>query len=106
MVVKPKVPHMVFNIGESVAEATNFSLEGHKDLLDEVRLACGDLGYKFLVCHCKDRESKHVAKIELRSLAKVSSMQYDERHKKTAGKRRLRGAKKNIKKHFSMRKVS
>ena len=110
VVVKPKVPHMVFNIGESVAEATNFSLEDHAELLNDVRLACGELRYKFLVCRCRDKKPKkqwrHIPRIELKSLAKVSSMRYDERDKKTAGKRRLTGAKKNTKKHFHHRKVN
>ena len=33
VISKPRVPHMVFNIGASAAEITNFCLEKHIELL-------------------------------------------------------------------------
>ena len=107
MVVKPKVPHMVFNIGDSVAEATNFCLEGHIRLLQDITLECGHVIYKYLVCLCEQGKEKKVPRIELKNLAKVSSMNYADREdKKTAGKRKLLGAKKSAAKRFCRGKVT
>ena len=98
---------MVFNIGESVAEATNFCLEGHIKLLQDRTLECGDVIYKYLVCFCTEGKEKKVPRIELKSIAKVSSMSYADRDdKKTAGKRKILLNMKNKAKHFSRRKVT
>ena len=107
MVVKPKVPHMVFNIGDSVAEATNFCLEGHIKLLQDLTLECGHVIYKYIVCFCEEGKEKKVPRIELKSLVKVSSMSYANRDdKKTAGKRKLVRAEKSAAKRFCHEKVT
>ena len=98
---------MVFNIGDSVAEATNFCLEGHIRLLQDITLECGHVIYKYLVCLCEQGKEKKVPRIELKNLAKVSSMNYADREdKKTAGKRKLLGAKKSAAKRFCRGKVT
>lgn len=105
VVIKPKVPHMVFNIGESVAEATNFFLENHIHLLNDVRRG-KDVLYKYLVCKCEDGKGTvpHVRKV---SLKKISNMSFaNRRDKRSAGKQKLSRAKKKRSARFTHFKVS
>ena len=84
---------MVFNIGESVAEATNFCLEGHDQLLDDVELD-GKLLYKFLVCFCEEGRIKKVPRILKSSFNVLKTMRYEDRaDKKTAGRKSRKNAK-------------
>ena len=105
VVVKPKVPHMVFNIGDSVAEATNFCLEGHTKLLCDVKRSKHVL-YKYLVCNCEDGRENGVPRIRKVHLERISKMSFaNRRDKRTAGKQKLSRSKKKKTAMFTHKKV-
>ena len=87
--IKPRVAHMVFNLGDSVAEATNFCLEGHSELLKD-HYVLGKLVYKFLVCYCEEGKETGVPRLRKISFTRLSKMKYNDRKdKKTRGKLKL-----------------
>ena len=89
VISKPSVPHMVFNLGDSVAEATNFCLEKHLELL-ETQLEGDNPIYKYIVCSCGEGKERLVARLPKSCFIGVSRMSFANREdKKTAGKQKL-----------------
>ena len=87
--IKPRVAHMVFNLGDSVAEATNFCLEGHMELLKDHYVA-GQLAYKYLVCYCEEGKFNGIPRLRKISFRRVSAMKFEDRDKNTRGKQKLK----------------
>ena len=110
VITKPGVPHMVFNLGHSVAEATNFFLEGHQRLITNIYKE-NKLVYKFLICMCKEgarkKQKLQIARILRSSFNSTNLLTYANRvDKLTHGRKKRSGAKKKKNSKFTRVKVT
>ena len=104
--LKPRVAHMVFNLGETVAEATNFCLEGHQKLLEN-HYELEQCVYEFLVCKCRFGRKKRIPRILKSSFTRFAKFTFANRpSKQTRGKQKLLGTKKKTNKRFQHKKAS
>ena len=103
--IKPRVPYMIFNLGDSVSESTSFCLEGHQELLNDHHVL-GRLVYTFLECECAEGDGMGIPRLLKSSFDQFTMMLYRDRPDKlTTGKQKFVRARKARSKHFYRRKV-